>query len=61
MLVYLEHWAVEKFIQLKLFCPSQPVMDALAQYRSVASFEFANIQEMIGLLARYDYPQRVAA
>ncbi|MGH9642911.1 MAG: STAS domain-containing protein [Terriglobales bacterium] len=61
MLVYLERWARENDIHLKLFCPSQPVMDALEQYRSATSFEIANIQEMIGLLARYDYPQQLAA
>jgi len=61
MLVYLERWARENKIQLKLFCPSEQVMDALTHYRSVANFEIANIQEMIGLLAQYDYPQGMAA
>jgi len=61
MLVYLEHWARENNIHLKLFCPSDQVMEALAQYRSVANFEIANVQEMIGLLAQYDYPQGMAA
>ncbi|HTR24631.1 MAG TPA: STAS domain-containing protein [Terriglobales bacterium] len=61
MLVYLERWAHENQIQLKLFCPSERVMEALAPYRSMAKFEIANIQEMIGLLAEYDYPQSLAA
>jgi len=61
MLAHLEQWARERKIQLKLFCPSKPVMDGLALYWPVAQFEIANIQEMIGLLAQYDYPQRVAA
>ena len=61
MLVYLERWAEENRIQLKLFCPSQQVMEALAPYRAMAHFEIANIQEMIGLLAQYDYPQTMAA
>lgn len=61
MLVFLERWARENRIQLKLFCPSQQVMEALAPYRSMANFEIANIQEMIGLLAQYDYPQNLAA
>jgi anti-anti-sigma regulatory factor len=61
MLVFLEHWARENGIQLKLFSPSEQVMEALGPYRSIANFEIANIQEMIGLLARYDYPQRLAA
>jgi anti-anti-sigma regulatory factor len=61
MLVFLERWAEENDIHLKLFCPSEQVIDALAPYRSMAHFEIANIQEMIGLLAQYDYPQRMAA
>jgi len=61
MLVYLEHWARENDIQLKLFSPPRQVLDALAHYRSVANFEIVNMQEMIGLLAQYDYPQRMAA
>jgi anti-anti-sigma regulatory factor len=61
MLVFLEHWARENGIQLKLFSPSEQVMVALAPYRSIANFEIADIQEMIGLLARYDYPQPMAA
>ena len=36
-------------------------MEALAQYRSVENFEIANIQQMIGLLAQYDYPAGMAA
>src|SRR5215475_8514291 len=44
MLVFLERWAEENKIQLKLFCPSEQVMEALAPYRSMAHFEFANIQ-----------------
>jgi len=61
MLVFLERWAEENGIQLKLFSPSEPVMEALAPYRSLAHFEIANIQDMIGLLSQYDYPQRMAA
>ncbi|MFY9675968.1 MAG: STAS domain-containing protein [Terriglobales bacterium] len=61
MLVYLQHWAQQNDIQLKLFCPSAQVMEALAQYRSVENFEIANIQQMIGLLAQYDYPAGMAA
>ena len=61
MLVFLEHWARENGIQLKLFSPSEQVMDALAPYRAIANFEIANIREMIGLLTQYDYPQRLAA
>jgi anti-anti-sigma regulatory factor len=61
MLVYLDHWARENDIQLKLFSPSDRVMQSLRQYRSVSNFEVASIQQMIGLLARYDYPQSLAA
>ena len=61
MLVFLEHWTRENGIQLKLFSPSEPVMDALSPYRSIAHFEIANIQDMIGLLSQYDYPQTLAA
>ncbi len=36
-------------------------MEALAPYQSMAHFEIANIQEMIGLLSQYDFPQGYAA
>lgn len=61
MLVFLEHWARENGIRLKLFSPSDRVMEALAPYQSLAHFEIANIQDMIGLLVQYDYPQGYAA
>ena len=61
MLVFLEHWARENGIQLKLFSPSEQVMEALAPYRAIANFEIASMQEMMGLLAQYDYPQLLAA
>lgn len=61
MLVFLEHWARGNGIQLKLFSPSEQVMEVLAPYRAIANFEIADIQEMIGLLAQYDHPQRLAA
>jgi anti-anti-sigma factor len=61
MLVFLEHLARESGIQLKLFCPSEQVTDALAPYQGIANFEIADTQEVLGLLAQYDYPQRLAA
>lgn len=57
MIAFLEHWAHETGIQLKLFCPSETALDALRHTRSVPNFEIATFQEMMGLLAQSDHHQ----
>jgi anti-anti-sigma regulatory factor len=52
MLVFLEHWARENEVQLKLFCPSDAVLEGLAQIRFLMNLEIATFQEVMGLLAR---------
>lgn len=52
MLAYLEHWARENEVQLKMFCPSEVVTEALAQNQALMNLEIATFQEMMGLIAR---------
>jgi anti-anti-sigma factor len=46
MLAYLEHWAREQSIELKLFSPSKEVMKALLQNGAIDNFEIVNIHEL---------------
>ena len=61
MLAFLERWARQHNIHLKLFCPSPSVVDGLAQNRSIANFEIASFHEMMRILADNDYRDCVAA
>jgi anti-anti-sigma regulatory factor len=58
MLAFLQHWANQKKIQLKLFSPSSAVMDELERSRPILNFEIATFHEMMGIFsdseARYD-------
>ena len=54
MLAFLERWTREHNIQLKLFCPSKPVLEGLVQNRSILNFKIASFHEMMGLLAQSD-------
>ncbi len=56
MLAFLEHWAREHGIQLKLFCPSEAVVEGLGQNRSLPRFEIASFQEMMRLLSEFNQP-----
>jgi len=51
MLAYLERWARQHDIRMKLFCPSPAVMEGLAQNRSILNFEIATFHEMMDILA----------
>jgi anti-anti-sigma regulatory factor len=51
MLVFLDHWAREHDIHLKLFSPSEPVLEGLARSRALSGFEIAGFHEMMELLA----------
>jgi anti-anti-sigma regulatory factor len=61
MLAFLERWARQHNIHLKLFCPSAPVLDGLAQNRSIANFEIASFHEMMDILAHSDRHYSLAA
>src|SRR5271170_3119294 len=54
MLAFLERWARQHGIRLKLFCPSPSVLEGLAHNRSIMNFEIASFHEMIGILAHSD-------
>jgi anti-anti-sigma regulatory factor len=54
MLAFLERWARENDIRLKLYCPSPAVLQGLAQNRSLANFEIATFSEMVGIFGQSD-------
>ncbi len=64
MLAFLEHWAREHHIRLKLFSPSDAVLSGLAMTNSLGRFEVASFRELMGLLAQFgeaDEQYRMAA
>jgi anti-anti-sigma regulatory factor len=52
MLAFLQQWATDHDIQLKLFTPSQPVMEELQRTRETLGLEIANLNEMMSILSR---------
>jgi anti-anti-sigma regulatory factor len=58
MLVFLQRWACDHDIRLKLFSPSKSVVDGLEHHSSTRIFEIADLREMMALLASDDsrYP-----
>ena len=61
MLAFLERWARQRDIRLKLFCPSPAVLQGLAQNQSLPNFEIASFHEMMEILARSDSHYSLAA
>jgi anti-anti-sigma regulatory factor len=61
MLAFLERWAREQNIQLKLFCPSKPVLEGLVRNRSILNFEIASFHQMMDVLAHSDRQYAMAA
>jgi anti-anti-sigma regulatory factor len=61
MLAFLECWSRKHDIRLKLFCPSRPVLEGLAQNRSILNFEIASFHEMMDVLVHSDNLYSVAA
>ena len=51
MLIYLQRWAHDQRIQLKLFNPTLPLRHNLERASSLYDFEIADLQEMMRLLA----------
>lgn len=54
MLVFLQRWADDHDIRLKLFNPRQSVRDRLEHISSMREFDIATLDEMMALLARAD-------
>jgi len=54
MLVFLQQWAYDHDIRLKLFNPRLSVRDRLEHASSMREFDFATLDEMMALLARTD-------
>jgi anti-anti-sigma regulatory factor len=54
MLAFLERWARDHDIHLKLYCPSPAVLHGLAQNRSLANFEIATFSQMMTIFGRSD-------
>jgi anti-anti-sigma regulatory factor len=54
MLVFLQRWAHDHDIRLKLFNPRHSVRDRLEQASSMREFDIATLDEMMALLACAD-------
>ena len=54
MLVFLQRWANDHDIRLKLFNPRQSVRDSLEHVSSMREFDIATLDEMMALLACAD-------
>jgi anti-anti-sigma regulatory factor len=61
MLAFLQHWADQKNIQLKLFSPSGAVMDELERTRPILNFEIATFHEMMDILSDSEVRYHLAA
>jgi anti-anti-sigma regulatory factor len=61
MLAFLDLWAREHNIHLKLFNPSKPVVEGLVSNRSILNFEIASFHEMMGIVSHADEHYSAAA
>ncbi len=61
MLMFLQRWAHDHDIRLKLFNPRQYVRDRLQQPSSMQEFDIATLDEMMSLLACADVRHAQAA
>jgi anti-anti-sigma regulatory factor len=61
MLAFLDRWARDHDIQLKLFSPSSSVVDGLVHSRLMPKLEIATLHEMMDILAEADSRYRIAA
>jgi anti-anti-sigma regulatory factor len=52
MLAFLQRWASQHHIRLKLFNPSRALLERLENTTSIPAFEFATIDEVIAYLSR---------
>jgi anti-anti-sigma regulatory factor len=61
MLAFLDRWAHDHDIQLKLFSPSTAIVDGLVHNRSILNFDIATFHEMMDILAQADGQYSLAA
>jgi anti-anti-sigma regulatory factor len=61
MLVFLQRWAYDHDVRLKLFNPTKSVQDRLEHASSMPEFDIATLDEMMALLARADSRYALAA
>ena len=61
MLVFLQRWARNHDIQLKLFNPSESVRERLKQVSPLAKFDIPTLDEMVALLGHADSQYAIAA
>jgi hypothetical protein len=52
MLIYLQRWACDRGIGLKLFNPSKSVRERLKMVSSLSDFDIPTLDEMMALLGR---------
>jgi anti-anti-sigma regulatory factor len=61
MLVFLQRWARDHDIRLKLFNPSRSVRERLELVSAMSEFDIASLHEMMALLAQADSSYALAA
>jgi anti-anti-sigma regulatory factor len=61
MLIFLQRWARDHDIPLKLFNPSKSVRERLAMVSSLSDFDISTLDEMMALLGRADRRYALAA
>ena len=61
MLVFLQRWACDHDIRLKLFNPSSSVRKRLSLVSSLAKFDIPTLDEMMALLGHADSRYAIAA
>ena len=61
MLIYLQRWARDHGIRLKLFNPSKSVRERLKMVSSLSEFDVPTLDEMMALLASADSRYALAA
>jgi anti-anti-sigma regulatory factor len=61
MLGFLQRWANEHHIRLKLFSPSRAVISELERFRQTLDLDIASLHEMMTILSRADRRYSMAA
>jgi anti-anti-sigma regulatory factor len=61
MLLFLQRWAYDHNIRLKVFNPTLAVRERLERANSIPDIEIATLDEMMGLLAQADHEYAQAA
>ena len=61
MLVFLQRWAQDHDVRLKLFNPSRSVRERLELVSAMSEFDIASLHEMMALLAQADSAYALAA